>query len=275
VHSEQTAYQKIVVTSAGGDTRLFLNGNLQFSSQDEYRYHESLVHLPLSLAKKRNNVLVLGGGDGMAAREILKYKDVSKVTIVDLDKRVTDMSGKSRLITDLNRGSLSNERVEIVNEDAFKYLLESRETFDVIIADLPDPNNVSLAKLYSREFYKLVGRRLSSGGIFNSQSTSPFYSKEAFWCIRESVRAAGLGNVYPYHLNVPSFGEWGFVMASKKRVDVSRFSLGVPTRYLTDEIEHLFYFEKDIGWEGEPPEVSSLDRPVVLAYYLKGWSKYR
>lgn len=275
VHSEQTVYQKIVVTSAGGDTRLFLNGNLQFSSQDEYRYHESLVHIPLGLAKKRNDILVLGGGDGLAVREILKYKDVEKVILVDLDKRVTEMSGENRFISSLNKGSLHNKRVEIVNDDAFRYLLESNKVFDVIIADLPDPNNVSLAKLYSREFYKLIGKRLAPSGIFNSQSTSPFYSKKAFWSIKESIKAAGLPNVYPYHLNIPSFGEWGFILASKKQIDLNRFSLDVATRYLTNEIGHLFYFEKDIDWPGEPPEVSSLDKPVVLSYYLEGWSKYK
>jgi len=275
VHSEQTAYQKIVVTSAGGDTRLFLNGNLQFSSQDEYRYHESLVHIPLGLARKRNNILVLGGGDGLAVREILKYDDVEKITVVDLDKRVTEMAEGNRLISHLNKDSLRNQRVDIVNDDAFKYLRESKKVFDVIIADLPDPNNVSLAKLYSREFYKLVGKRLTPDGIFNTQSTSPFYSKEAFWCIRESVKAAGWRNVYPYHLNIPSFGEWGFMLASKKKIDFNLFSLDVATRYLTTEIDHLFYFEKDIAWPGEPPELSSLDRPVVLTYYLEGWSRYK
>ena len=151
----------------------------------------------------------------------MKYEDVESVTIVDLDKRVTDMAGENRLISSLNEGALQNERVEIINDDAFKYLLETDKTFDVIIADLPDPNNVSLAKLYSREFYKLIGKRLATGGIFNGQSTSPFYSKEAFWCIKESVNAGGFANIYPYHLNVPSFGEWGFVMASKKIIDIT------------------------------------------------------
>lgn len=275
IHSEQSPYQKIVITSGGGDTRLFLNGNIQFSSQDEYRYHEALVHIPMGLATKRANVLILGGGDGLAAREVLKYEDVQSVTIIDLDKRVTDIAETNRLISSLNEGALKNELVTIVNDDAFKYLIESERTFDIIISDLPDPNSVSLAKLYSREFYKLVGRSLSPGGIFNGQSTSPYYSKKAFWCINESVKSGGLTNIYPYHLNVPSFGEWGFVMASKEMIDIKSFSLNVATRYLSNKIEHLFYFSKDIRWEGNPPEVSSLDRPVVLGYYLKGWDKYK
>ncbi|MFQ5560765.1 MAG: spermidine synthase, partial [Nitrospinota bacterium] len=273
VLSEQTPYQKIVMTADRGDIRLYLDGNLQFSSLDEYRYHESLIHVPMGLASFRGEVLLLGAGDGIAAREILKYKDVRDVTIVDLDKRVTDLASKNPLLRDINQESLDDSRVKIVHDDAFRFLNGPGNSYDMIFADLPDPNNLSLAKLYSREFYRLILKRLKPGGIFSGQSTSPYYSKNAFWCIKQSLEAAGLLYTYPYHVNIPSFGEWGFVMGSMLPIDLGKFKLSVETKFLTDDISHLFYFEKDI--QEVSLMVSSLDRPTVLTYYLDGWEKHK
>jgi len=240
---------------------------------DEYRYHESLVHIPMNYAGHRKKVLILGGGDGLAARELLKYSDVKKIIIVDLDKKITDIARTNRLLTDLNNNSLLDPRVEVINEDAFTFLAESMKAFDLIIADLPDPNDVSLSKLYSREFYKLILRNLGPGGIFSGQSTSPYYSREAFWCIRSSMKAAGFPFTYPYHVNIPSFGEWGFIMASRDKIDINSFNLEIPTRFLTEDISSFFHFQKDL--QETPVQTSSLDSPAILAYYLEGWDKFK
>lgn len=270
IFSKQTKYQKLVMTQNKEDIRLFIDGNVQFSSIDEHRYHELLIHVPMSLAKHKENILVLGGGDGLAARELLKYKDVKNITIVDLDKDMTDLAKNNRIVKELNQGSFFDPKVKIVNSDAFKYVENSNEFFDVIIIDLPDPNNSSLARLYSREFYKVVRKKLAREGLLVSQSTSPYFSPEAYWCVNESLKAAGFKYTYPYHVYVPSFGDWGFVMASNIKYDLDKFNLNVETKYLDKEtFKKAFVIEKDIIRENI--KYSTLDKPAILDYYLQGW----
>lgn len=270
IFSKQTKYQKLVMTRNKEDIRLFIDGNVQFSSVDEHRYHELLIHVPMSLAKHRENILVLGGGDGLAARELLKYKEVKNITVVDLDRDMTDLAKTNRIIKEQNQGSFLNPRVKIINSDAFKYIENSDKIFDIIIIDLPDPNNSSLARLYSREFYKLVKKKLAKQGLAVSQSTSPYFSPEAYWCVNETFKAAGYKYTYPYHVYVPSFGDWGFIMASDVKYDINNFKLGVETKYLDNETyKKAFVIEKDI--KRNNIKFSTLDKPAILDYYLQGW----
>lgn len=271
VYTEQTPYQQIVVTRAKDDLRLYLDGNLQFSAVDEYRYHESLVHVPLAQVE-RKRVLILGGGDGLAVRELLKYPDLESVTLVDLDPAIVALARTNPHLRQLNQASLDDPRVSVRNEDAFVFLKDSKQRYDIILIDLPDPKNTALARLYSREFYRLVRARLAPGGVFVTQATSPFYAKEAFWSIVASVRSAGFATVAPYHLNVPSFGEWGFVLAAAEPRELN-LQVAVPTRYLDNAVAaRMFVFERDLRY----PEalVSTLDRPQVLTYYLGGWQHW-
>jgi len=270
IFSKQTKYQKIVMTKNKEDFRLFIDGNVQFSSIDEYRYHELLIHVPFSIAKHRENILVLGGGDGLAAREILKYKDVKNITIVDLDNEITDIAVKNRFLRELNKESFTNKKVKIINEDAFKFLETANNFYDIIIIDLPDPNNSSLARLYSREFYKIVRQKMSRTGVIVTQATSPFFSTEAFWCIDETLKTAGFKYTYPYHTYVPSFGDWGFIMASNIKYDISKPKLEVKTKYLDKEVfSKSFVIEKDLYRNNIIP--SKMDKPKILDYYLNGW----
>ena len=270
IFSKQTKYQKLVMTRNKEDIRLFIDGNVQFSSVDEHRYHELLIHVPMSLAKHRENILVLGGGDGLAARELLKYKEVKNITVVDLDRDMTDLAKTNRIIKEQNQGSFLNPRVKIINSDAFKYIENSDKIFDIIIIDLPDPNNSSLARLYSREFYKLVKKKLAKQGLVVSQSTSPYFSPEAYWCVNETFKAAGYKYTYPYHVYVPSFGDWGFIMASDVKYDINNFKLGVETKYIDNETyKKAFVIEKDI--KRNNIKFSTIDKPAILDYYLQGW----
>lgn len=272
VFSTQTKYQKIVLTKSKDDIRLFLDGNLQFSSTDEYRYHEAMVHIPLSLADRRKRILILGGGDGLAIREILKYDDVETITVVDIDPEMIRISKENPYIREVNRNSFKDPRVSIFNTDAFIFLKETESRYDVILADLPDPNNPGLARLYSKEFYHLIRLRLSMGGIFLTQATSPYYAKKAFWSIHNTIEATGM-KTYPFHLFIPSFGDWGFVLASERPLKPKTIRVTVPTRYLEDKIlPSLFVFPKDLI--AKDVAVSSLDRPLVLSYYLKGWKHW-
>lgn len=270
VFSKKTPYQQIVMTKNQKDLRLYIDGNVQFSSIDEYRYHEPLIHIPMNLVKHRENVLILGGGDGLAARELLKYPDVKQITVVDLDKEMTDLAVKNRVISELNQHSFENPKVKIHNEDAFKFLENADNYYDVIIIDLPDPNNQSLARLYSKEFYKVVKQKLSRNGIMVTQATSPFFAPEAFQCIEKSLDAAGFKYTKPYHTYVPSFGDWGFVLASNNPIDEKNIKINVPTKFLENSsVLSLFHIDKDVYRKGI--KASTLDSPEILNYYLKGW----
>ena len=158
VYYEQTPYQKIVLTKYGEDLRMYLNGQLQFSSLDEARYHETLSASAMTSVADPARVLILGGGDGLLAREVLRYDDVERVTLVDIDPSMTELARTSPVLTEQNNGSLSDRRVEIVNADAFSYTAEAGQTYDVVMVDLVDPSNEKLAKLYSVEFYRQMTR---------------------------------------------------------------------------------------------------------------------
>lgn len=270
--SRQSEYQKLVLTEHKQDLRLFLNGNLQFSSLDEHRYHEALVHPAYSLAARGERILVLGGGDGLALRELLKHGAVQSIRVVDLDPAVTQLAATHHRLKELNQGSLEDPKVTIVNQDAWAFMDHTDERFDVILMDLPDPNDVSVARLYSREFFGLMARHLARDGVFVTQSTSPFFAPEAFWTIERSVAASGLSTL-PYHVNVPSFGDWGFVLAAHFKLESKRIHVDVPTRYLDDDLlPSLFRFPKDVLRPGMTP--STLDEPRVLQAYLRGWKQW-
>jgi spermidine synthase len=265
-----SAYQRIVLTRWGDELRLFLNGHLQFSSRDEYRYHEALVHPALAAHKRPRHVLVLGGGDGLAVREILKYDTVERVTLVDLDPEMTRLFSDNPLLTAVNGRALGDPRVRVVNADAFVWLTDTRDLFDVVIADFPDPHSFSLGKLYSRTFYRVLRARLAPGGLLAQQATSPMFARRAFWCIVETARSAGL-EVRPYHAYVPSFGEWGFVLAGTGRWPHPRaYPSGL--RFLTVEATPaLFVFPPDMA--AVPVEINRLDNQVLVHYYGGDWQK--
>lgn len=274
VHSEQSPYQHIVLTKNKEDVRLYLDGNIQFSSTDEYRYHESLVYIPvLHSPNPVKRVLVLGAGDGLAVKELLKFEEIEEITLVDLDERIVELANSNPYLVALNQNSLLNQKVTWLNGDAFTYLQQNRRLFDVIIIDLPDPNNISLARLYSKQFYSLVKTNLTLDGIMVTQATSPYFALEAFWSIAKTVKAAGLPHVYPYHLNVPSFGDWGFVMSSSVPLTLS--DRAIPeARFLSSEnLPSLFIFDKDI--RPTEVEINRLDKPILLNYYLNGWRYFK
>ncbi len=268
--ARSTPYQRIVLTRRQDDLRLFLNAHLQFSSRDEYRYHEALVHPAMASAASRARVLILGGGDGLAAREVLKHPDVDTVTLVDLDPEMTRLFSRVPELRALNAGSLGDPRLRVVNADAFAWLDACPAVFDVAIVDFPDPSNFSVGKLYTTAFFRRLRERLAPGGCACVQSTSPLFARKSFWCIVETARAAGF-SASPYHVYVPSFGEWGFALLSLEPVEVSpRFPEGL--RFLTAEaLPGLFHFPPDMG--PLPAEPNRLDNQVLVHLYEAEWRR--
>ena len=274
VFVERSHYQEIVMTQGDGDDlRLFLNGDLQFSSRDEYRYHEALVHP--AMAGPHARVLVLGGGDGLAIREVLRQPGVRQVVNVELDPRMTQLARDDDRLRALNRGALHDPRVDVVNADAFRWLRAARERFDVVIADFPDPDDAATAKVYSQEFYDGLRRRvLAPGGRLVVQSGSPYFAREAFWGIDATLRAAGWRTT-PYHVDVPSFGDWGFVLAAPARAPALRLAPppGAPLRFLdAGTLAAAASFPPDRGRLRVAP--STLNRPRLLDYERRGYVGY-
>ena len=279
VYASQSPYQRMVITQTPRTTRLFLNGNLQFSSDDEYRYHEVLVHPAVAcLGRSPRTVLVLGGGDGLAVRELLRYSSIERVVLVDLDAAVTDIFKKLPIATKLNEGSLTHPKVTVHNLDAYKYLEESTDSFDLAVVDFPDPSNYAVGKLYTDAFYHLLRQRLGVRGVAVIQATSPQYARESFWTIVTTLEAAGFTTA-PLHVYVPSFGEWGFILAGGEGLTAPSLlaELAAPPqtllRYLDGStLPELFRFPRDIGRVEAP--INRLNDQKLVAIYTREWGSW-
>ncbi|MBO9446881.1 polyamine aminopropyltransferase [Ruegeria sp. R14_0] len=275
--TEATPYQQITVTRYRDRVRLFLNHSIQFDSLDEHRYHEPLVHPAMALAPRRDSVLILGGGDGMAVREVLRYGDVQTVTLVDLDPRVTELFRDHPELSVLNDNALRDPRVTVVNEDAWQFLERDTGLYDVVIIDLPDPKSIALSRLYTRQFYGLLAERLSGQGVFVTQAGSPFFARQAFWSVVETIESSrnpqqpGQGmQTIPYHSYVPSFGEWGFVLASFEPIRDRRIRLPDGLSYLNADVWRAAQvFGGDIDRLDALP--NTLQSHALIGYYLDGW----
>ena len=267
---ESSAYQRIVISEGHGGVRLFLNGNLQFASKDEYRYHEALVHPAIAAQGAPKRVLVLGGGDGMAVREILRYPSVESVTLVELDPHMTRLFSTLPMLTKLNAGSLLNPKTHVVNADAFGWLERQAGFFDVIVIDFPDPSNFALGKLYTESFYKLVEQHLSASGYAVVQTTSPLVARRSFWTVATTLEAVGFTTT-PYHANVPSFGEWGFILAGRRPWHVPQ-QLPTGLRFLTLQgLPSLMDFPPDMS--RVPTEVNRLSNQVLVREFEQEWGQ--
>ena len=261
----------MVLVREGDSLQMFLNGNLQFNSRDEYRYHEALIHPGLQSLRGPADVLVLGGGDGLAVREVLKYGSVKSVTLVDLDADITRLFKSHEILVGLNKGSLSSPKVKIINADAFVWMRESNRRFDFIVVDFPDPSSYSLGKLYTNTFYRLLRRALNDGGIMVVQSTSPFVARRSFWCVVNTLKSVGLETT-PYHAYLPSFGEWGYVIASKSMFRMpDHFMPGL--RFITPESSKIMTeFPPDMG--PVEVEVNKLNNQALVRYFEEEWASY-
>jgi spermidine synthase len=267
---ESSDYQRVVITSGAAGVRLFLNGNLQFHSRDEYRYHEALVHPALAAQGAPRNVLVLGGGDGMAVREVLKHPSVQQVVLVELDPHIVALFRDHDLLRRLNDDALRSPKLRVVNADAFTWLDGNDEMFDTIVIDFPDPTNFALGKLYTTSFYERVDRHLAAGGFAVVQTTSPLLARRSFWTVVATIEAVGL-TATPYHAHVPSFGEWGFVLMSRRPWSPPR-SLPPGLRFLTVEgLPALLQFPPDMARVSAQP--NRLSNQLLVHIFEEEWGK--
>lgn len=269
IFTRTTPYQRIVLTASKHELRLYLNGNLQFSTRDEYRYHEALVHPGLSRLPQAKKVLILGGGDGLAVREVLRYPHVESITLVDLDPEMTRLFSSQEMLTRQNAHALNSPRVKVENADAFVWLGEKRGPFDFVIIDFPDPSNFSLGKLYTTTFYQRLRRSMSAEGALVVQSTSPYVARKSFWCVEATLRTCGL-STEPYHALVPSFGEWGFILASAQPLSQPA-ALPAGLRFINaDVLAQLQHFPPDMS--RVQTEANYLSNQALVRYFEEEWA---
>ncbi|WP_080056951.1 polyamine aminopropyltransferase [Spirosoma aerolatum] len=272
IYSKSTPYQRIVLTRNNRELRLYLNGNLQFSSADEYRYHEALVHPAMQARPNAQQVLVLGGGDGLAVRELLKYPAIRQIRLVDLDPAMTSLFRQNPVLVRLNQRALLSPKVQIINKDAFTWVREDTVRYDVIIVDFPDPSNYSIGKLYSTTFYNELEKRLAPDGLIVVQSTSPYVARKSFWCVRNTLAAVGFQTI-PYHAYVPSFGEWGYVLALRNQHWRVGGALPAGLRFVNAQtIRDMLYFPPDMA--AIPTEVNKLNNQVLVQSFEEEWAPY-
>jgi spermidine synthase len=278
IYAKSSQYQRIVVTKGKTGYALFLNGNLQFNSFDEYRYHEALVHPAFAAhdgAAKR--ILVLGGGDGLAVREILKYPQVESVTLVDLDPEMTRVSKSVPALGELNRYALDDPRVTVINRDAFVWLDNNEfEPFDIAIVDFPDPNNFALGKLYTTRFYSLLKAKLKPDAAIVIQCTSPLFARNSFWCIIKTLEASGF-TVKPFQTTVPSFGIWGYALAKLQPFETPNKPVeNIELKFLNKQtFASLFDFSSDTSFpQDEEIEINRLDNQALVRYYESEWRRF-
>jgi spermidine synthase len=269
---ESSDYQRVVVTAGPAGVRLYLNGNLQFHSRDEYRYHEVLVHPALAAHGAPRKVLVLGGGDGLAVREVLKHPSVEQVTLVELDPHITRLFANNPVLRDLNAGALTSPKLKVVNTDAYTWLEANRELFDVIVVDFPDPTNFSIGKLYTTSFYQRADQALAAGGYLVVQTTSPLFARKSYWTVVSTIEAVGLQTT-PLHVHVPSFGEWGFVIASRRPWQPPE-KLPPGLRFLTVAgLPALLQFPPDMA--RVPAEPNRLSNQALVATFEEEWGRVK
>ena len=272
VHARQTRFQRILVTNDRRGFQLYLNGHLQFNSTDEYRYHEALVHPVMLAAQQPKRILVLGGGDGLAVREILKHDSVETVTLVDIDPGMTEIATQFPLLRELNEQSLTHEKVTVVNTDAFVWVGKQHEPFDAVVIDFPDPGSYSVGKLYTTFFYRRLRQIMKPDALVSIQCTSPLVAGQSYWCILRTMEESGF-HVRPYCTSVPTFGVWGFALAGLRAgidvpPDLTRIEQELS--YLNEEmISNLFELPRDIY--PVETEVNQLNNQVLVRYYDEEW----
>lgn len=281
VFSKQTKYQKITITQWKEHYWLYLNASKQLCTFDEWMYHEPLVHPVMQLTKDPRNVLILGAGDGCAIREVLKYDQVEQITLVDIDPEMTKIGKTNEIFTKMNDSSYYDPKVKVINQDAFQFLENTDQFYDVMILDFPDPKSIDLNRVYSKEFYTLCNRKLRPMGHIITQAVSPYYTTKAYRSIEKTLGASGFSTL-PIHNHVYSFGEWGWVIGSKhldrnaiKKELLEKDFKNIEVRWITNESMQLMTsFGRDLV-EADSVEVNTVHNPVLYKYYLDGtWAKF-
>ncbi len=250
----------------GMDLRMYLDNQLQFSSLDEEIYHEALVHPALSIVAKPSRILIVGGGDGLAVREVLKYNAVECIDLVDLDPLVLHVARYIPEVVTLNQDSLYDERVNVYQQDAQKFIVAHNYKYNAIIVDLPDPADEVISKLYTTQFFGRLLECLTSDGVIICQSHSPKDAPTVFWTIGLTLQSLDL-QILSYHIDVPTFGDWGFHIAGRELPKTLKYNNSVVHCTLPTDFQRLCEFPLEILSFKELAEVNDSERLILHELY--------
>jgi spermidine synthase len=260
-------FQDILLVKAN-DLRLYLDQELQFCSLDERHYHEALVCPVMEMAASHERILILGGGDGLALREVLKYPNVKHVDFVDIDPIVVQLAKTEPTLLAQNNGSFLDDRVHVHIEDAKDFITGEMQPYDVIIIDFPDPVNPILSSLYTKELFSQVANLLSKEGTLVCQSSSLEDTPIAYWSVAKTMNKVGLKTL-AYNVTVPSFGLWGFHLAAHKKFVKEIPEISVPHQALPSNMEPLFQIPEQIMATRKEAIVNSIDHLRLHEIYEK------
>jgi spermidine synthase len=231
LYSGRTRYQSVrIIRIAGFGLCLVLDGKIQSSERDEFIYHEGLVQPAMVAHPRPETVFIAGGGEGATLREVLRHPTVKRAVMVEIDADVVALSRK--YLPGLSAGAFEDPRAELYQTDAREFLENSRDKFDIIIIDLPDPLEEGPAyRLFTKEFYRTVSGRLTAGGLIAVQAGSALLSE----LLNLSAVNNTLKRIFPIvavgAAHMPVFGApWGFCFASRKRD---------PSRLAPDEVDEI------------------------------------
>lgn len=276
VYSQNTAFQTIDVTEWKGQQWFYYNGINNFSTIDEWLFYEPLVHPVMGLAKKAQNVLIIGGDNGLAIREVLKHAEVQQIEHLILDSALYHLAKSNTLFTAINQNSLDNSKANSEKQNIFRHLNNSTSVYDVIIVDIPDPVDLELNQYYTKEFYELCYKALSQNGVMITQAGSPYFATQAFQCISNTVSASQF-SVLEMHNQVLTMGEWGWIIGAKNlntrqlmsEAKALKFD-GIATTWLNNEAMHMMFSFGKTNVNINDSIVNTLKRPVVHSYYTNG-----
>lgn len=293
IFSQDTDFQHLTLTekqigAAEPVYSLFINGRTQFCSCDEALYHAMLINPPILAAARHDNILLIGGGDGLAIRDILKWQP-KQIDVLELDQKMVELFSDpieqdgmviNQALLDLNQNAFSDERVKVIYGDAYNSvdaLIAQQKKYDLLIVDLPDPSHPDLNKLYSTTFYKKLRQLMSGDGAISIQSTSPYHARDAFLTVGVTLRAAGFASVERYHANIPSFGEWGWTIGTVKgapaSVRIADKLWQMPENSLIGEkfILASFEFPQGLIEKEKSLTANSLDSNLLYVLHEKSW----
>ena len=255
---------RVVLTSGRGAFQLYVSGALRLSTIDAHRRREALVHPAMAVASRRASVLVVGGGDGGALREILRYPDVERVTLIEPDDALLHAARHQPIVVRENGGAFADPRVLAVRADPFSWLRDRGERFEVIVVDAPEPDGPGRSKLYTTYFYRLVRAHLAEGGVGTVAGPSVLALRRGWASILLSLEAAGLHPI-PYHANLPTMGVMGHALIGD-RLGVAPRHVAVPCTWLDDAtLEEAFLVAVDEVATRDAVE-NLLWRQVLLRY---------
>lgn len=276
VYSQNTPFQTIDVTEWKGQRWYYYNGINNFSTIDEWLYYEPLVHPVIEIAKKAQNILIIGGDNGLAIREALKHKNVEQIKHLILDTALYHLAKSNSLFTTINQHSLDDSRVKSQQQDIFRHLHNEDSVYDVIIVDIPDPVDLELNQYYTQEFYELSYKALSHNGILITQAGSPYFATQAYYCISNTIKASQF-SVLEMHNQVLTMGEWGWIIGAKnfdsKQLKFEAKSLDfddITTTWINNEAMNMMLSFGKINININDSIVNTIKKPVVHSFYNNG-----